>query len=364
MPRPEFLKSLLLAISAAWLAGAASAQQANPVKACFIFVGPTADGGWSYQHLRGAEDMKIGLGSRVELEWKENVAEGDEAEVVMGQMAEDGCDIIFATSFGYMDAINAVAARYPDVKFEHATGYRRDHPNVSTYNARFYEGRAVEGLIAGRMTKTNKIGYIASFPIPEVISGINSYFLSARRANPDVELQIEWAFTWFDPEKETAAAQKLIADGVDVIASHTDSTAVLAEAAKTGGDVIGFGQASDMLDYAPSPRVSSIIDNWGPYYFRRVGELFNGTYQQEDAFEGVSSGVVLLGGITDAVPAEVRAEAKAMRRALAEGRMNAFTGPINAQDGSPWLAEGVEASDAEVLGMNFYVEGIVGDIPK
>jgi hypothetical protein len=188
-------------------------------------------------------------------------------------MALGGCNIIFTTSFGFMDATNAVAAKFPDVKFEHATGYKRDHANVSTYNARFYEGRAVQGHIAGKMTKSNKIGYIASFPIPEVIMGINSYYLHAKKVNPNVELSVVWAFTWFDPAKEADAAKALIDQGVDVIASHTDSTAPLAEAAKTNGAVIGFGQASDMAAYKPSPRVSSIIDNWAPYYIKRVGAL-------------------------------------------------------------------------------------------
>jgi basic membrane protein A len=250
------------------------------------------------------------------------------------------------------------------VKFEHATGFKRDHPNVSTYNARFYEGRAVQGLIAGRMTRTNKIGYIASFPIPEVLAGINSYYVNAKRVNPDVELQVVWAFTWFDPVVEREAAISLIEAGVDVIAAHTDSTATMEEAAKTGGAVIGFGQASDMTDFKPTPRVSSIINNWGPYYFRRINELLNGTYGQADSLEGISSGVVLIGLISEEVPNSVKAEAEALRDAIAAGTYHAFTGPINKQDGSPWLADGEFPADGDVLGMGFYVEGIEGEIPQ
>jgi simple sugar transport system substrate-binding protein len=249
------------------------------------------------------------------------------------------------------------------VKFEHATGYKREHPNVSTYNARFYEGRAIQGHIAGKMTKSNKIGYIASFPIPEVIMGINSYFLHAKKVNPNVELSIVWAYTWFDPAKEADAAKALIEQGVDVIASHTDSTAPLAEAAKTPG-VIGFGQASDMAEYKPSPRVSSIIDNWAPYYIKRVGAVIDGTWEQADAWEGIAGGEVEIGEITEAVPAEVKAEAEAMRDAIAAGTYHPFTGPINKQDGTAWLAEGQTAPDGDLLGMNFYVEGITGEIPK
>ena len=336
----------------------------DKVKACLVYVGPIGDGGWTYQHHQGALDVQEEFGTKVELAWQENVPEGADAERVLTQMALSGCNIIFTTSFGYMDPTNAVAAKFPDVKFEHATGFKRDSANVSTYNARFYEGRAIEGLIAGRMTKSNKIGYIGSFPIPEVVMGINSYYLNAKKVNPAVELSVVWAFTWFDPAKEADAAKALIDQGVDVIASHTDSTAPLAEAAKTNGAVIGFGQASDMADYAPSPRVTSIIDNWGPYYVKRVGALLDGTYEQADAWEGIAGGEVLIGDITSAVPAEVKAEAEAMRDAIAAGTLHPFTGPINKQDGSVWLADGVTAPDGDLLGMGFYVEGITGDIPQ
>ena len=360
MKRRTLLTTVALGLSMAF-GGAAMAQ--DKTKACFVYVGPIGDGGWTYQHHQGALAVQAAYGDKVEIAWQENVPEGADAERVLTQMALSGCNIIFTTSFGYMDATNAVAAKFPDVKFEHATGYKRDQPNVSTYNARFYEGRAVQGLIAGKMTKTNKIGYIASFPIPEVIMGINSYYLAAKKANPAVELTVVWAFTWFDPAKEADAAKAMIEQGVDVIASHTDSTAPLAEAAKTPG-VIGFGQASDMADYKPSPRVSSIIDNWAPYYVKRVGQLMDGSYAQSDAWEGIKGGEVEIGEITDAVPADVKAEAEAMRDAIAAGTFHPFTGPINKQDGSVWLADGATAPDGDLLGMGFYVEGIVGDIPQ
>lgn len=355
----------LLATAAALalaLPGAAMAQM-DKVKACFVYVGPIGDGGWTYQHHQGALAVKEAYGDKVEIAWQENVPEGADAERVLTQMALSGCNIIFTTSFGYMDATNAVAAKFPNVMFEHATGFKREHPNVSTYNARFYEGRAVQGHIAGKMTKTNKIGYIGSYPIPEVIMGINSYYLHAKKANPNVELTVVWAFTWFDPAKEADAAKAMIEQGVDVIASHTDSTAPLAEAAKTPG-VIGFGQASDMAAYKPSPRVASIIDNWAPYYVKRVGALMDGSYAQADAWEGIAGGEVEIGEITEAVPAEVKAEAEALRDSIAAGTYHPFTGPIKKQDGSDWLADGATAPDGDLLGMAFYVEGIKGDIPK
>ena len=360
MQRRHLLATAALGLSIAF-GGAAIAQ--DKTKACFVYVGPIGDGGWTFQHHQGALAVQEAYGDKVEIAFQENVPEGADAERVLTQMALSGCKIIFTTSFGYMDATNAVAAKFPDVKFEHATGYKREHANVSTFNARFYEGRAVQGHIAGKMTKSNKIGYIASFPIPEVIMGINSYYLHAKKVNPAVELTIVWAYTWFDPAKEADAAKAMIEQGVDVIASHTDSTAPLAEAAKTPG-VIGFGQASDMTEYKPSPRVSSIIDNWAPYYVKRVGAVMDGSYAQTDSWEGIASGEVEIGEITGAVPAEVKAEAEAMRDAIAAGTYHPFTGPINKQDGSAWLADGAVAPDGDLLGMGFYVEGITGDIPK
>ena len=353
-------RRILLASAATALgltfAGGAWAEGMDKVKACFVYVGPIGDGGWTYQHDQGRLAVIEKFGDKVDAStYQENVPEGADAERVLTQMALGGCNIIFTTSFGYMDATNAVAKKFPNVKFEHATGFKREAPNVSTYNARFYEGRAVEGLIAGRMTKSNKIGYIGSFPIPEVVMGINSYYLNAKKVNPDVELTVVWAYTWFDPAKEADAAKAMIEQGVDVIASHTDSTAPLAEAAKSNGAVIGFGQASDMAEYKPSPRVTSIIDNWGPYYIDRVGALLDGTYEQADVWAGIKGGEVLIGEITEAVPADVKAEAEKLRDDIASGAYHPFTGPINKQDGSPWLAAGATAPDGDLLGMIFYV---------
>ncbi|HLQ19793.1 MAG TPA: BMP family ABC transporter substrate-binding protein [Tabrizicola sp.] len=351
------------AIIAIGLSLPAGGKSMDRVKACFVYLGPLEDSGWTYQHHLGATSAKAGLGDRMELVWQDNVPEDSSAEAVIENFARSGCDIIFTTSFGFMDQTIAIAAKYPEVKFEHNSGYKRDTPNVSTYNARFYEGRAVEGLLAGRMTRTNKIGYVASYPIPEVLAGINAYYLAAKKVNPDVELEVRWVYTWFDPEVEGAAAQSLIDAGVDVIAAHTDSTATLETAAANGGSVLGFGQASDMSEFGPSPRISAIVNNWGPYYFERINALLNGTYQQSDTWKGMSQGV-LVGLITDEVPKSVKAEAEALRDALAAGTTSAFVGPINKQDGTPWLAEGEFAPDGDILGMNFLVEGIAGEVPN
>ncbi|WP_076529152.1 BMP family ABC transporter substrate-binding protein [Gemmobacter megaterium] len=362
MFRRTLLASAALGLGLAF-GGAAAAAGMDKVKACFVYVGPIGDGGWTFQHDQGRLDAMAEFGDKLETMYQESVPEGADAERVLTQMALSGCNIVFTTSFGYMDPTNTVAAKFPNVKFEHATGYKRDHANVSTYDARFYEGRAVIGHIAGKMTKSNKIGYIGSFPIPEVIQGINSYFLHARKVNPDVELSVVWAYTWFDPAKEADAAKALIEQGVDVIAAHTDSTAPLAEAQKAG-NVVGFGQASDMAAYKPSPRVASIIDNWGPYYIKRIGALLDGTYEQTASWAGMPEGEVVIGEITEAVPADVKAEAEAMIAAITDGSYHPFTGPIKKQDGSDWLKEGEVADDGTLAGMMFYVEGIKGDIPK
>jgi len=359
----NFTKLVATATLALGLATGAIAQ--DKTKVGFIYVGPIGDGGWTYEHDKGRLAVEAAFGDAVETVYQESVPEGADAERALTQMALGGADLIFTTSFGYMDPTINVAAKFPNVKFEHATGYKRAD-NVSTYSARFYEGRAVQGLIAGRMTKTNKIGYIASFPIPEVIRGINSAYIHAKKVNPDVEFSIVWAYTWFDPAKEADAATALIEQGADVILQHTDSTAPQA-AAEKAGNVMTFGQASDMSEYAPWPRVSSIIDDWAPYYIARTKAVMDGTWESTDTWDGIGAGMVGIGEISDAVPADVKAEAEALRDALASGEYHAFTGPLNKQDGSVWLAEGETAADFGddgLAGLNFYVEGITAEIPN
>ncbi len=353
------MKPLAAAVISLGVAASAAAQERT--KAGFIYVGPIGDLGWSYEHDQGRLAVEEAFGDSVETVYQESVPEGADAERAMTQMALGGADIIFTTSFGYMDSTINVAAKFPDVKFEHATGYKRAE-NVSTYSARFYEGRAVIGHIAGKMTKTDKIGYIASFPIPEVVRGINSAFIHARKANPDVEFSIIWVYTWFDPAKEGDAAQALIDQGVDVLMQHTDSTAPQAVAKDAG--IHSFGQASDMAAYAPEPRISSIIDNWAPYYVARVAAVMDGTWESMDTWDGIGPGMVEIGEMSEVIPAEVRGEAQALADSIAADEYHPFTGPLNRQDGTPWLGAGEVADDGTLLGMNFYVEGLVGDVPN
>ena len=355
------IKSLLTTAAIAFgLATGAVAQ--DKTKVGFVFVGPVGDGGWTYEHNKGRLAVEEEFGDAVETVFVESVPEGPDAERVMTQMALEGADLIFTTSFGYMDPTINVAKKFPNVKFEHATGYKTAD-NVSVYSARFYEGRAVQGHIAGKMTKSNIVGYIGSYPIPEVIRGINSAYIHAKKVNPDVDFKIIWAYTWFDPAKEADAATVLIEQGADVILQHTDSTAPQA-AAQEAGNVITFGQASDMGEYAPMPRVSSIIDNWAPYYIARTKAVMDGSWETVNTWDGIAEGMVEIGEISDAVPADIKAEALALKASIADGSYHPFTGPLNKQDGSAWLAEGETADDGTLAGMNFYVEGLEGDIPQ
>lgn len=335
--------------------------KADPAKVGFVYVGPVGDFGWTYEHDQGRIAVEEAFGEKVETSYVENVPEGADAERVLTQMALAGNELIFTTSFGYMDPTINVAAKFPDVKFEHATGYKRAD-NVTTYSARFYEGRAVIGHIAGKMTKTNQIGYIASFPIPEVVRGINSAYIHAKKANPDVEFKIVWVFTWFDPAKEADAAQTLIEQGVDVIMQHTDSTAPMSIAEEKG--IFAFGQASDMMEFGPTARLSSIIDNWAPYYVERTQAFLDGTWESVDTWDGISTGMVEIGEFSERIPEDVRAEAQAIFDSIADGSYHPFTGPINKQDGSAWLGDGETADDGTLLGMNFYIEGLTGSIPN
>ncbi len=360
MKRRTLLAASAFALGLSAVAGPALAN--DPLRVGFIYIGPPGDFGWTYAHDQARLAAQEHFGDAVETFYVENVPEGPDAERILTQMALSGADMIFATSFGYGPAVNAIAQRFPDVAFEHATGYMQEAPNVSLYNARFYEGRAVIGHIAGRMTETNTIGYIASFPIPEVIMGINAAYLHARAANPDVNFRVVWAYSWFDPAQEAAAAEALIDQGADIIMQHTDSTAPLQVAQDRGA--LAFGQASDMTQFAPDVHLTAIIDEWTPYYIKRIQDRLDGTWEAGDSWAGIPEGEVTFAPFNERIPADVRAEAEAMIESIRTGEYHPFTGPINRQDGTPWLAEGEVAPDGDLLGMDFYVEGMTGDVPN
>ncbi|MFT5113147.1 MAG: basic membrane protein A [Parasphingorhabdus sp.] len=350
----HLLTSLVLATGLA--AGSAQAE----TKVGFVYVGPTGDHGWTYEHDQARKAVEAEFGDKVKTTFVESVAEGADSERVIRKLAATH-DLIFTTSFGYMNPTVKVAKQFPKIKFEHATGYKRGD-NVTTYSARFYEGRAVIGTIAGHMSKSGVVGYIASFPIPEVVRGINAFTLAMRKVNPEATVKVVWVNSWFDPGKEGDAAKALIDQGADIITQHTDSPAPLQVAEQRG--VWGFGQASDMKAFAPKAQLTSIIDDWAPYYIARVKAVMDGTWKSEDTWDGIKEGMVGFADYGDAVPADVRKAAEMVKDGIVNGTMHAFQGPINDQSGKQVVAEGESLSDGDLLGMNWYVEGVQGELPK
>ena len=352
------LLAVLAGLALSLVVGAASG--ADKLKVGFIYVGPIGDHGWTYQHHQGLLAVEEAFGDKVETVYVENVAEGPDAERAITRLARDGADIIFTTSFGYMDPTIKVAKNFPDVKFEHGTGYKRAE-NVTTYSARFYEGRYVIGQIAAKVSKSGVAGYIASFPIPEVVRGINSFMLGAQSINPDFKVKVVWVSTWFDPGKEADAAKVLIGQGADIITQHTDSTAPLQIAEEQG--VVGFGQASDMIKFAPKAQLTAIIDDWAPYYVRRVQAVMDGTWKSEDTWDGMGPGMVAMAPYTN-LPDDVVAMAQEMEAKITSGEFHPFTGPIHKQDGSMAIGEGEVLDDGVLAGMNWYVKGIDDKLPQ
>lgn len=331
-------------------------------KIAFIYISPAADDiGWTHEHERGRLAAVAEFGDRVQIDYFENIAEGEEGLVKMRALADAGYDMIFTTSFGYMNGSLNVAFENPDIIIEHSTGYVRT-ANMSTYSARFYEGRVSQGIIAGHMTKTNKIGYIASFPIPEVIRGINVAFLAARSVNPDVEFEIVWVNSWYNPPVEEAAARQLAQNGADVIMQHTDTAEAMKVAEELG--IYAFGQASDMSEYGPHASLSASINHWGPYYVDRIGAFLDGTWESTDTWGGLSAEMLEIGPFSENIPQRVQDQAQEAIDRIRNGTLHPFTGPIRRQDGTGWLAAGETASDSDLLTMGFFVEGITGIIPR
>jgi len=355
------MKKLLIALmtTAAALSLAVTAEAADKLKACWVYTGPIGDFGYSYQHDQGRLEVEKALGDKVETAYLENVSEGPDADRAFERLAREKCKIIFGTSFGFMDAEVKVAKKFPKVMFEHATGFKTGD-NLGIYNARFYEGRYVLGQIAAKESKKGLAGYIVSFPIPEVVMGINSFILGAQSVNPDFKVKIVWVNSWFDPGKEADAAKALFDQGADIIVQHTDSTAALQVAEER--KLHGFGQSSDMIKFAPNAQLTSLTDEWGPYYISRVQAALDGTWKPDNVWLGIKDGAVKLAPFTN-MPDDVKAMAEATEKKIAGG-WNPFTGPVSKQDGSPWLKDGEVADDGTLLGMNFYVKGIDDKLPQ
>jgi simple sugar transport system substrate-binding protein len=344
------------ATSALPLIGSVASAQ-NPFQVGFIYVGPVGDHGWSWTHDQGRLAVEKALAGKVKTNFIEKVAEGPDAERAIRQLASAGNQLIFTTSFGFMNPTARVAKTLPNVRFEHATGYTRD-VNLATYNARFYEGRAVIGTIAGHMSKSGTAGYIASFPIPEVVMGINAFTLAAQKVNPNFKTKVIWASTWYDPAKEADAAKALIDQGCDVITQHTDSPAAL-QAAEARG-IWAFGQASDMKAFAPKAHLTAIVDDWSDYYIARVKAAMDGTWKTGDVWGGLNSGMVKIAPYNDAVPANVRAAADKVKADIASGALHPITGPIRDQKGVERMKAGEKATDEMLNKMDWYVEGVQG----
>ncbi len=367
MNRRTLGKTLLGGLAAAAVAlgaggfGAGPAAAQEKLKVGFVYVGPVSDHGYSYQHDLGRLAVEKELGDKVTTSYVENVPEGADAERVIEQLAAGGHKLIFTTSFGFMNPTLRVAQRYPDVKFEHATGYRRSK-NVATYAARFYEGRTPLGLIAGKMTKSNIIGYIGSFPIPEVVSGINAFTLALREANPQAEVRVVWVNSWYDPGKEAEAAKALIDQGADVISLHTDSPAAIQVAQERG--LYAFGQSSDMTRFGPKAHLTAIVDEWDQYYISRVKAVLDGTWKAEDTWGGFKDKMLYLAPYNPALPQDVVALAEKARTDIMEGKRHSFQGPVKDQSGKVVIPAGQNATDEQILKMDWYVEGVVGKVPK
>ena len=337
------MKKLLTIVAAAMLA--TSAWAGDKVKVGFVYVGPTGDHGWTYRHDIGRQDVEAHFGDQVETFYVESVSEGPDAERVINSMVLKGADIIFTTSFGYMDATLKMANRYPNVKFEHATGYKTNN-NMSVYSGMFYQGRYVQGVIAGHMSKTGKAGYIASFPIPEVVRGINAFYLGAKSVNPDFDIDVVWVNSWYDPVKEGNAAKVLISEGADIITQHTDSPAALQVAQQQG--VYAFGQASNMYQFAPKAQLTAIIDDWSPYYIKRVGQVIDGTWKKSDTWGDMKSGMVKMAPYTN-MPDNIARIAKDTEKKVMNGDIKPFNDKYTV---------------GELLSMNKYVKGIDASLPK
>ncbi|SDH28716.1 simple sugar transport system substrate-binding protein [Pseudomonas benzenivorans] len=355
--RKPLLRALVAALGFSAVLGAAAA---DPLKVGFVYIGPIGDHGWTYQHEQGRQLVMEKLGAQVETSYVENVPEGADAERVIRNMAKGGFDLIFTTSFGYMNPTLKVAKQFPKVTFEHATGYKQAN-NLATYLSRSYEGRYVGGFLAARMTKSKKIGYVASFPIPEVIRDINAIQLALDKYNPGSEIKVVWVNSWFDPGKESDAANALIDQGVDVVFQHTDSPAPIQTAERRG--VYSVGYASDMAHFGPKAVLTSIVNDWGPHYVKSTQAVLDGNWASQDFWGGLAEDTIQL-PISDLVPAAVKTEAQQIIADIKSGKFHPFTGPIKDQSGALKIAAGVVASNTDLASMNYYVENVKAELPK
>lgn len=353
LDRRNFVKAAGAASALPLLGSRAFAQE--KLKVGFIFLGPIGDYGWTWAHNKGRQAVEAALGDKVETLYTENVNEDASAIPAIRDLANAGCKLIFTTSYGYMDQTVQVASEFPDVKFEHCTGFKRA-PNLATYNSKFHEGRAVLGTISGMMSKSGKLGYLGSYKVPEVVLGVNSYTLSAQKKNPKATVSLVLIDSWFDPPKEAAATDTMINLGCDIIATHTDSPGPLQILEQRG--LYGFGQGADMSQFAPNAHLTAIEDIWGPYYTQRAKAVLDGTWASQDIWMGFKEGTVVISPYNEKVPADVRAEADKIQAGYKNGTFNIFTGPIYDQAGTLKVKDGEVISDADLATMDWFVKGV------
>jgi len=361
MNRRTTLRVLAVTVAGTALGLTASAGAQEPLKIAFVYVSPVGDAGWTFQHDQGRKEMEKALGAKVQTKFVENVPEGADAERVIRELAASGSKLVFTTSFGYMNPTDKVAKQFPAVTFEHATGYKMAK-NVGIYNARFYEGRYLNGIIAGKMTKSNVAGYVAAFPIPEVVQGINAFTQGMRSVNPKAEVKVIWVNSWFDPGREREAANTLLSQGADVLTHHTDSTAVVQAAEEK--NKYAFGYHSDMSKYGPKAQLSATTHQWGAFYTKMANEVLAGTWKPVSVWGGLKEGMIKLGPINPAVPKDVVDMVTKAEKDIIAGTLHPFQGPLKDNTGKERVAAGKSMSDDEMQKMDFYVAGVQGSLPK
>ncbi|WP_354362923.1 BMP family ABC transporter substrate-binding protein [Undibacterium sp. GrIS 1.8] len=339
----------------------ASAFAAEPLKVAFVYLGPVGDGGWTFQHDQGRLAIEKEFGAKIKTTFVENVPETADAERIIRQLAVDGNKLIFTTSFGYMDPTVKVAKLFPKVHFVHATGYKTT-ANLGTYQTRFYEGAYLLGIIAGKMTKSNTLGFVGSFPVPEVVRNIDAFTLGAKSVNPKIKTKVVWVNTWYDPGKERQAAETLVAQGADMLAQNTDSPAVVQVAEEKG--VHAFGWDTDMAKYGPKAQLSANTENWGVYYSQEVKRELAGTWKPEQTFWGIKENLVVLSPLNASVPADVAKLFNEKKQAIVDGKLLPFGGPLKDNTGKVKVAANAELPMGELLGINWLVEGVEGSLPK
>jgi basic membrane protein A len=339
-----------------------TAQSAQPLKVAFVYVEPVGDSGWSYQHDLGRRALEKHFGAKIKTTYVENVPATADAERVIRQLAAAGNQLIFTTSFGYMEPTLKVAKLFPKVHFEHNTGYKTA-ANVATYEARFHEGAYLLGVVAGKTTKTNTLGFVGSFPIPEVVRNINAFTLGAKSVNPAIKTRVIWVDTWYDPGKERQAAETLIAQGADVLAQNTDSPAVVQTAEKKG--VHAFGWDSDMAKYGPRAQLTANTQNWAVYYIAEVQKALDGKWTGNRATAwGIEENMVVLAPLHKSVPPDVAKLFEERKRAIATRKLNIFAGPLKDNKGTVKVAAGATLPPKDVMSINWYVDGVEGSVPK